>query len=322
MSEQFTNNQNKELLWGLLIEQNSFNGIEPKHKSNIESIFERTIKIVDINLKNELLFHKNKEVIKQMILYLNTLKNSSHVPSVSSQPKSLNYTHDEIHKEKIEKFDNEVKQKQIEFDNIIKKDIPKSIDFSEKIDEKIGDKMDLLISQTLAMRENQLKQILSETTPPNKQNSIDSSGPLFQVDPTNNLKQANMNMNNVNTIINKDYNKLNIGEDIDTNLTKNMIVDLNINSNNNNNKKVSFDETQNIYNNEKVNELEYKTDPMKLNSFLNKLKHVENNENSDQYVEIKKNTILNEKNKLDIIINLLNEVNLKLDKVLHNNTNA
>jgi hypothetical protein len=335
ITTQFTSNQNKELLWNLLIEQNSFNGIDSNHKTNIESVFERTIKIVDFNLKNDILFNKNKEVIKEMISYLNTLKKSSQVPTLSYQNKTLNYTHDEIQKVKMDRFDNDLKQKQVEFENVIKKNVPESIDFSDKMDEKIGDKMDLLISQTIAMRENQLNQILSKTIPPNKQKSIESNSPLFQIDSNTNINtnasmitQLNANINNST---NRDYIKLNIGEDVELNLSKN-ILDLS----ENNNKKVSFDETKNIYNysnqqniikNEKVNELEYKTDPIKLNSFLNKLKHTEPIEHnidlkqlqSIGHIELKNKTIVNENNKLDLIINLLNTINLKLDNVLHNN---
>ena len=325
MGEYFTSNQNKELLWGLLIEQNSFNGIDAKHKSNIELVFERTIKIVDLNQKNDSLFNKNKEVIKEMVIYLNTLKTSQQSHNLQ-QNNSLNYTHDEIHKAKIERFDNELKQKQHEFESIIKKDVPNSIDFSDKLDEKIGDKMDLLISQTIAMRENQLKQILSETSPPNKSNiqNLTNSTPLFKID------SLSKNVSNNNT--NKDYVKLNIGEDVDANLTKNIIVDLN-----NNNKKVSFDDKEHIFNyenqsNSNENELEYRTDHTKLNSFLNKLKHIENNdfntqistivnesENNGFSIENNKIGLNNlDSNKLDLIINLLNTINLKLDKVLYN----
>lgn len=319
MSDYFTSNENKELLWGVLIEQNSFKDIDPKHKSNIEIVFERTIKIINFNMKNEELFNKNKEVIKEMVVYLNTLRNSSQLPS-SYQNKTLNYTHDEIHKEKLERFDNQLKQKQVEFETIIKKNVPESIDFSDKMDEKIGDKMDLLISQTIAMRENQLKQILGETAPPNKQSSLDSSGSLFQI-----LANTNNNINNTNVVnnsINSGYIKLNIGEDLDLNLSKN-IVDLN----KNNNKKVSFDENKYINNSSKLNliqengnenEIEYKTNPMKLNSFLNKLKQVETNGDlqSEQTVEIKNKTVVDENIKLDLIINLLYEINSKLDKIL------
>jgi len=322
MSENFTSNQNKELLWGLLIEQNSFNGIETKHKSNIELVFERTIKIVETNLKNNSLVDKNKEVIKQMITYLNTLKR----PQSLSQENKQNYTFDEIHKAKLERFDNELKKKQIEFESIIKKDAPNHIDFSDKIDEKIGDKMDLLISQTIAMRENQLKQILSETIP-NKQTVDEISVPLFDINYSDPLSTTSSNVNNRDSI------KLNIGEDIDGLLNQNIIVDLN----NNTHKKVSFNENQNIYKyenelmntNSDENNIELKTNPVKLNTFLNKLKQVQSQDkiNEDSFNnekinnEKKQNTrfeeqsIKTDNNKLDLIINLLNELNLKLDKL-------
>ena len=314
MGEQFTNNKNKELLWGLLIEQKSFNGIDTKHKSNIELVFERTIKIIDSNLKNELLFNKNKEVIKEMVVYLNTLRRPMQ-SQVAQQTNIQNYTYDEIHKAKLDRFDNELKQKQKEFDSIIKKDAPNSIDFSDKMDEKIGDKMDLLISQTITMRENQLKEILNENTP-NNPTPDDLTSPLFQMDSINNNNIYSIVNNKENTKnINRDYIKLNIGEDIDIDekITKNIIVDLNSNTIN---KKVKFDESQNVYNYE--NDSDYKTNHTKLNSFLNKLKQVDADSTNLNHVinNNEKVSDINAVNQVELIINLLNTINLKLDKVL------
>ena len=314
MGEQFTNNKNKELLWGLLIEQKSFNGIDTKYKSNIELVFERTIKIIDTNLKNELLFNKNKEVIKEMVVYLNTLRRPLQ-SQVAQQTNIQNYTYDEIHKAKLDRFDNELKQKQKEFDSIIKKDAPNSIDFSDKMDEKIGDKMDLLISQTITMRENQLKEILNENTP-NNPTPDDLTSPLFQMDSINNNNIYSIVNNKENTKnINRDYIKLNIGEDIDIDekITKNIIVDLNSNTIN---KKVKFDESQNVYNYE--NDSDYKTNHTKLNSFLNKLKQVDADSTNLNHVinNNEKVSDINAVNQVELIINLLNTINLKLDKVL------
>lgn len=330
MNNQFTSNSNKELLWNLLIEQNSFNGINPKYKSTIQNAFENTI----ININNEniniSLIDKNKEVIKKMLIFINSLhnninnsnNNTSHNGQtvVNLNQGQKNYTYEDLQRIKIEKFDNELKQKQIEFDNIIKKDKPKQMDFSDKLDEKIGDKMDLLISEKIALRENQLKQILKEHPPPIMSNTSDSSTKI-----NSNTLQMNNNMNKTdfnpvlfqNKVLQSKNNEiihLSIGNDI--NLKSDSIIDLN--------KRVTFNDSEpTVYNYEKDNEeLQFKTNPIKLNTFLNKLKNTSERENEDTNLNINNTNNINKENdykflqldnKLDNIINLLSEIKNKLD---------
>jgi hypothetical protein len=74
------------------------------------------------------------------------------------------YTNEELHQERQKAFVREVKRKQSEFDGL-NRTIPEKIDFSDKLDEKIGDKMDMLLSEAISSRERELKQVLEIQNP-------------------------------------------------------------------------------------------------------------------------------------------------------------
>ena len=71
---EYTSNDNKGLLWGILQESNIFDGINHTDFNKIQNIFESTIH--DINLKNpnKILLDKNKVTIEEMIMNINKEK--------------------------------------------------------------------------------------------------------------------------------------------------------------------------------------------------------------------------------------------------------
>lgn len=158
MSE-FTGNDNKGILWDILSEQNLFEGIDPTHKYEIKDVFEQTILLTEKQGRGLSLIEKNKDVIKNMVTSIESFKRQQKVPSVTRQ-----YTNEELHKERQNAFERELKRKQTEFDGL-NRTMPEKVDFSDKADEKLGDKIDSLLAETIASRERELKQVLQIQNP-------------------------------------------------------------------------------------------------------------------------------------------------------------
>lgn len=64
---EYTSNDNKALLWGILQESNIFDGIRNSEFGKIKHIFEKTIYNINLNNPNESLIGKNKTTIEEMI---------------------------------------------------------------------------------------------------------------------------------------------------------------------------------------------------------------------------------------------------------------
>jgi len=208
----FTANENKGIIWDILVEQKIFENVESKYKYEIKDIFEQTILITEKQGRGLSLIEKNKEVIKIMVIKLDAFKKQllNKPPAVPRQ-----YTNDELHKERQSAFERELKRKQTEFDGLTRT-APEKIDFSDVVDEKIGDKMDMLLAETIASRERQLNQVLRTQTPEQATKWIEGNG--------DENKGQNIN--------------LKIGND--TYIQDNIIVSLD--------KKVSFNDTNKIQN--------------------------------------------------------------------------
>jgi hypothetical protein len=155
----FTSNDNKSILWDILSEQNLFEGIDTKYKYEIKDTFEQTILLVEKQGRGLSLIEKNKDVIKNMVVSLGSFKRQQQPETASRQ-----YTNEELHKERQKAFERELKRKQTEFDGL-NRTMPEKIDFSDKADEKLGERIDSLLAETIASRERELKQVLQIQTP-------------------------------------------------------------------------------------------------------------------------------------------------------------
>ena len=204
----FVSNQNKGIIWEILIEQKLFEGIDQKHKNEIKELFENTVLMIESQGKGLSLIEKNKEVIKIMVLKLEAFKGQSIISK-------REYTSEELQKERQKAFDTKLKKKQTEYDGMNVK-IPEKIDFSDKLDEKIGDKMDSLLAEAIASRERQLNQVIQTHNPEtaskwivgesgNNSNEINN----FETQPKN-LKIGNETQIQDNQIVILDKTKQNI----------------------------------------------------------------------------------------------------------------
>ena len=106
----------------------------------------------------------NKYVINNCFQYINNktqLINQSHMQN-TNQTNSNGMIEtvdiDELKQKKDDKFTMKLKNKQDEFNSLIKKPDPQSVDFSDKYDEE-PQNLDVLMNQSLADREKELKLI-------------------------------------------------------------------------------------------------------------------------------------------------------------------
>ena len=159
---EFTSNNNKGLIWGLLQESNVFDGIENENFARIQTIFEDTISNVHRSNTNLSLLEKNKITMNTLIKKINDEKSK---PKKSIQ---MVYRVEDIQNKREQEFNLKLKEQQDNLNKMINPVKPKAMSFSDETineDKPIGDDMDRLIAERLATRERELEipQITKET---------------------------------------------------------------------------------------------------------------------------------------------------------------
>ena len=311
--ESFKGNENKGFLWAFFNEQNLFDGINIKFKDDIKSLFERTVDYVSRQNQLITLADKNKETIRIMVGKLNEYKQLSHSPIQPQQNQNQNalrnkgiYSSSDIQDERQRRIDSEFQRKKKEFDAISPKK-PDTINFSDKnIDSPIGEEnIDSLIAKTIAMREQQLNQIMDFQEPAKAAEWIGTSI---------NASTTSGNSNIVNLKIGKE-----------TQIPDKYIVELDDSKSNrdniNNNKHVSFSNNNEIrtfdieYNEESVSSESAPFSQNNISNFFNKLK--KNEQIQSVVTDIDKNIDKNINKKEDSnIITKLDIINEKMSKIL------
>ena len=153
-SNDFVNNSNKGMLWGLLQESNIFDGIENEKFTKIQEIFEDTIRSIHINNTKLSLLEKNKLTVETLISKINEDKKKT--------PKTIQviYKAEDLQTKRTEEFNIKLKQQQDSMNSMMNVSKPKEVSFSDETDgddKPIGDEMDRLIAERLASRERELE---------------------------------------------------------------------------------------------------------------------------------------------------------------------
>ena len=286
----FLTTKNKGIIWSLLSDQQMFDGINPKYKLEIQEKFEKTLIGISTQGRFYNLVEKNKEAIRIMVLMLEDYKK-----------KQEPYTNLEIQERRQKNFQNELEKKKNEFNVISKKSNPDDINFSDEMDKPLDENMDILLERAMALRAQQLNQVLEKQDTKKATEWIGTS--VKSSTTSQKLSSSNANPNpNSNT--NTNVVNLKIGNE--TQLTGDTIVSLD--------KKVNFNEDRNTFfsyqrENEDENNIE-------TNSFFNKFKKIDK-ENKINNLENKENKINNLENKEEIQ-EKFKIINDKLDRVLLN----
>ena len=139
----FASNENKAILWKLLTDNGLFNGIDTNYFDNVKDEFETMI--VHINNKNKnvssSLFDINKLFIDAMVKVLPNYKQVN------------NYTREELNKVKTNEFNNNLLEKQTEFNSYNITTQPNEVTFNDDVDEDPID-IDKLLKEKQKEREN------------------------------------------------------------------------------------------------------------------------------------------------------------------------
>jgi hypothetical protein len=185
----FSSNENKGMMWQLLYEQGAFNNISITYISNIKGDFDKIVNV--INTKRELdLTNKNKLLLTEIVKYLEQYKeNSRHVTRPLEEVQI--------------KLDKDLKEKEKEFIELIKRPSPTEIDFTEKIDEPLKEtNINSMLNKMIAEREIEINNIIP---------------PIPEKKETDNDKNNGKNNNNKEVSEEKDNINIMISDQIDTN---------------------------------------------------------------------------------------------------------
>ena len=251
----FLTTKNKGIIWSLLSDQQMFDGINPQYKLEIQEKFEKTLTGISTQGRFYNLVEKNKEAIRIMVLMLEDYKK-----------KQEPYTNLEIQERRQKHFESELEKKKKEFNITSKTPNIEDMNFSDEIDKPLGENMEILLERAMALRAQQLNQVLEKQDTKKATEWIGTS--VKSSTTSQKLSSSNANPNpNSNT--NTNVVNLKIGNE--TQLTGDTIVSLD--------KKVNFNEDRNTFfsyqrENEDENNIE-------TNSFFNKFKKIENKENKE-----------------------------------------
>ena len=217
----FLSNENKGMMWQLLYEQGAFNNISDIYINTIKSDFDKIVNI--INTQKELdLTNKNKLLLTEVVQYLEQYKeNSRHVARPLEEVQI--------------KMDKDLKEKEKEFIELIKRPSPAELDFTEKIDEPLKESnINSMLNKMIAEREIEINNIIPPS-PEKKEINNDN----------NNIKEKDEEKDNINIMIRDEINTNNKEIKPVKKLTNDFFKNLSKTNINENNKVVSFNEDYN-----------------------------------------------------------------------------
>jgi len=223
----FSSNENKGMLWQLLYEQGAFNNISNNYINNIKGYFDKIVNV--INTKRELdLTNKNKLLLTEIVKYLEQYKeNSRHVTRPLEEVQI--------------KLDKDLKEKEKEFIELIKRPSPGEIDFTEKIDEPLKESsINSMLNKMIAEREIEISNIIPP--PPEKKETNNNNDNKDDNNKNNNIKELDKDKDkdkdkdNINIMISDEIKPVKkLTNDFFKNLSKSNVTEKN-------NKIVSFNE--------------------------------------------------------------------------------
>lgn len=193
----FSSNENKGMMWQLLYEQGAFNNISNTYINNIKTDFDKMVNIISTKRDFDLT-SKNKLLLTEIVKYLEQYKeNSRHVTRPLEEVQI--------------KMDKDLKEKEKEFIELIKRPSPAEIDFTEKIDEPLKEtNINLMLNKMIAEREIEINNIIPP--PPIKKDDIEKDEIEKKEinnqdnDMINNIKEIGGEKGNINILISNKVN--------------------------------------------------------------------------------------------------------------------
>lgn len=145
-------NENKQMLWDLLCDNDAFTGLSNTQYQNIVQMFNTTLQTIGEIRNNTSLVEKNKVFITEMMTKLRSVRTSDNgiLHTATTTPAPL--THEEIQNQKRSEFEKKLEKRQQDFTKYMKTHIPDTPDFSDKnTDEPLGN-VEALVSAKLKER--------------------------------------------------------------------------------------------------------------------------------------------------------------------------
>jgi hypothetical protein len=164
--DQFTSNQNKGMIWQLLGNNGTFNNIPESKSPLVKMEFDRKVALIATAITDvDQLVGLNKRVIGEMVQNIGKYKAPNGVAPNGVAPNgvdnmSAGYNAADIAQQRQKAFENELKQKQNDFEKFNNKPVPSKIDFADKADEPLGSEMDKILAEQITLREKQLNIVL------------------------------------------------------------------------------------------------------------------------------------------------------------------
>ena len=151
----FLAQENKGLIWTLLQDNNTFEGLTNDKFAFVQKKFEDILSHINIEYGNNGLLEKNKIAIEMSIDMINKEKKGI------DKKIQMIYKAQDLEDERKSKLNEEYNQQKQELDSMINPSKPKEINFNDNIkddeDRPIGNDMDRLINERLASRERELE---------------------------------------------------------------------------------------------------------------------------------------------------------------------
>ena len=173
LREQFTNKENLNLLWNVLLDEFNINNSNKKLINNIKIVFESNINpfILKANPRSNIM-ELNKLFLSQVVLAVNKLltnassntnANSNNVfkKITISDEDILNepYKIEDIQSSRQNEFDKSLEQKRMDLENYMTPQKPKELNFSDNNSDSKITSMDSLIAEKMAERNLEIKQL-------------------------------------------------------------------------------------------------------------------------------------------------------------------
>jgi len=244
---QFLTNENLKLLWDVFMENDIIKNKSRENLVIINNIFNQNIngfyeQEININKSGLSLIELNKKFIT---LFIN------HIQKTFSKPSNQQFiTAEEIQNHRQTQFEKDLTTKQQEFTNAMTLPVPPTPTFQDKIDEPISE-LELEIKRTIAQRNYDIEKIQ------NNIHSVNSDTSSWLTSQETSVKKEKLNYSNpkskplTNTLTNNksipEIKYIKIENNLDDNILKKDIVDLNTTINPNPKKNVQWsDETEDV----------------------------------------------------------------------------
>ena len=165
-------NQNKQMLWELLKDNNAFNNYTNKDYENVIVLFNESVNLINNKTPNLSLMEKNKIFIQDIMKKLNSVKKKK----INIFEDNYVLTHEEIQNVRRNDFEEKLKNTQEDVNKAMKLERPPDIDFSDKNDDESIHNIESLIENKIKERSyDQSIHINNNSTSNHKENDNKSN---------------------------------------------------------------------------------------------------------------------------------------------------